>query len=63
MEQTFRENFLNNGEVGASFAVVHEGKLVVDLWGGYSDATICEPNLSKRIIITLDASELYFFYI
>ncbi|KHJ78608.1 hypothetical protein OESDEN_21769 [Oesophagostomum dentatum] len=38
VEDVFRENFSNGLEsAGASFAVYHNGKLVVDLWGGYAD--------------------------
>lgn len=31
----FRENFEDRGELGAACAVVHDGRLVVDLWGGH----------------------------
>ena len=37
IEDAFRLNFQQGQEIGASVAVVHEGKLVVDLWGGYMD--------------------------
>ena len=30
-------------EVGAGFCVVHQGKTVVDLWGGYKDIEFTEP--------------------
>ena len=33
----FKNNIENGEEVGASFAVFHEGKLVIDLYGGYRD--------------------------
>jgi len=33
----FRENFIAGCETGASLAVIHAGKTVVDLWGGFSD--------------------------
>ena len=33
----FVENFRERGEIGASLAVYLEGKLVIDLWGGYAD--------------------------
>jgi len=35
--EAFRENFRSQGEIGASVAVVLQGRLVVDLWGGYAD--------------------------
>jgi len=33
----FAENFAQRGELGASVAVVIEGEVVVDLWGGWAD--------------------------
>jgi CubicO group peptidase (beta-lactamase class C family) len=33
----FEKNFAKRGEVGAACAVYHEGRKVVDLWGGYRD--------------------------
>lgn len=34
----FERNFAERDELGASVCVVHEGRTVVDLWGGYADA-------------------------
>ncbi len=34
--EAMRKNFENHGEVGASVAVVHEGEMVVDIWGGHT---------------------------
>ncbi len=33
----FRANFVNGHEIGAACAIVRDGRLVVDLWGGYRD--------------------------
>jgi len=33
----FAENFASRGEVGAAFAAVRDGELIVDLWGGLQD--------------------------
>lgn len=33
----FRRNFAERGEVGAAVAAYHEGKKIVDLWGGHRD--------------------------
>lgn len=40
VEQQFRANLhdTDDGELGASLAVYHHGKLVVDIWGGYRDS-------------------------
>ena len=34
---TFRANFLERGEIGASLCITVEGETVVDLWGGWAD--------------------------
>ena len=39
----FERNFTDRGEVGAAFAVVHDGVPVVDLWGGLSDLDSGRP--------------------
>jgi CubicO group peptidase (beta-lactamase class C family) len=38
VREAFAANFTEPGEVGAAVAVVVEGRLVVDLWGGLADA-------------------------
>ena len=40
VREAFTENFRRFDEVGASLAVVVDGKPVVDLWGGYADAAL-----------------------
>ena len=35
--EEFAENFASRGEVGAAFAAVRDGELIVDLWGGIAD--------------------------
>ena len=37
VRQAFAENFAERGEVGAAVSIVHQGKMVVDLWGGHVD--------------------------
>ena len=39
----FRRNFAERKELGAACAVVRDGKLVVDLWGGYRDNKRTKP--------------------
>lgn len=39
----YKRNFLDLGEVGASFAAVHDGRMVVDLWGGLADRSTGRP--------------------
>ncbi len=39
----FRANFASGAEVGAAVCVYHQGKPVVDLWGGFADAAGTDP--------------------
>ena len=39
----FEGNFAERGEVGAACTVVHRGRLVVDLWGGFRDPVARVP--------------------
>jgi CubicO group peptidase (beta-lactamase class C family) len=39
----FQENFASRGEVGAAFAAVRDGELIVDLWGGVADPATGRP--------------------
>ncbi len=39
----FAKNFADGLETGASFAVMKDGELVVDLWGGHADAAGTKP--------------------
>lgn len=38
VRRAFEENFHARGELGAAFAVTHNGETVVDLWAGWADA-------------------------
>lgn len=37
VRSAFAANFATGGEVGASVSIVHQGEVVVDLWGGFAD--------------------------
>lgn len=43
LERAFESNFSERNEVGASLALVVDGKLVVDLWGGVKDPETGAP--------------------
>ncbi len=43
MREAFTENFASRGEVGAAVAVAVDGRLVVDLWGGWADGARTRP--------------------
>ena len=43
VKAAFEANFAKYADVGASVAITHEGKFVVDLWGGHLDAERTTP--------------------
>jgi CubicO group peptidase (beta-lactamase class C family) len=43
VEREFRRNFTERHELGASFAAVSDGEIVVDLWGGTADRSSHRP--------------------
>ncbi len=43
LREAFRGNFQQYDELGAALAVVLEGRLVVDLWGGFADRAKTRP--------------------
>ena len=49
VRDAFKENFTTNDELGASACVVHDGQVVVDLWGG-SSAPSGEPWQEDTIV-------------
>jgi len=48
--EAMRNNLLRNGDIGASVAVVHEGEMVVDIWGGYTDPAQTNPWQENTIV-------------
>lgn len=49
VRQAFAGNFSDHDEIGAGFAVVSDGELVVDLWGGHADAARTRPWLPGTV--------------
>ena len=43
LKDAFQQNFVDHAEVGASLAVMVDGKMVADLWGGHADAAGSRP--------------------
>ncbi|MEU0108871.1 serine hydrolase domain-containing protein [Streptomyces sp. NPDC006251] len=43
VREAFEENFRERGELGAAVTVIVGGRTVVDLWGGWADATRSRP--------------------
>jgi CubicO group peptidase (beta-lactamase class C family) len=50
VKDAFAQNFAKNGDVGATAAVVMDGELVVDLWGGHLDVAQAVPWKPDTII-------------
>ena len=50
VKDAFAANFREHGDVGASVAVVKDGELVVDLWGGHQDRERTVPWKNDTII-------------
>ena len=56
VRDAFIENFDKRGDVGASLAVMLDGRMVVDLWGGHMDA---EQTIGQRSVrVPLDVQGL-----
>lgn len=43
VRDAFEKNFKEDGDIGASFAVMRGGEVVADLWGGYADKARTRP--------------------
>jgi CubicO group peptidase (beta-lactamase class C family) len=57
LEQAFRENFTDHGEVGARVTVIQDGSTVVDRWGGFGDAERTSPWREDTLVCTMSVSK------
>ena len=57
VRDAFAENFSKHGEVGASLAVMVDGEIAVDLWGGHADATGARPWERDTIVNTFSTTK------
>jgi len=53
----FERNFARRGEVGAACAAYHQGRPVVDLWGGYRDARHRAPWEEDTLVLVFSATK------
>ena len=53
----FEKNFAERGEVGAACAVYHEGRKVVDLWGGYRDRETLASWEKDTLVLVFSATK------
>jgi CubicO group peptidase (beta-lactamase class C family) len=57
VREAFRENFQDQGEVGAGVAVVRGGEVVVDLWGGFADSARTRPWERDTVVTTYSTTK------
>ena len=57
VREAFAENFAARGEVGASFAVIWRGRVVVDLWGGEADPETGRPWEADTLSVIFSATK------
>lgn len=57
VREAFLQNFDRYGEVGASLAVMAEGKVVVDIWAGHADAARTRPWERDTIVNTFSTTK------
>jgi CubicO group peptidase (beta-lactamase class C family) len=57
VRETFRENLHSRRELGAACAVVHEGEVVVDLWGGYRDTARTDPWTADTLVLVFSTTK------
>lgn len=57
VRDAFAENFSKHGEVGASLAVMVDGEIAIDLWGGHADATGARPWERDTIVNTFSTTK------
>jgi CubicO group peptidase (beta-lactamase class C family) len=53
----FEKNFAQRGEVGAACAIYHEGRKVVDLWGGYRDRETLASWEEDTLVLVFSATK------
>ena len=53
----FEKNFAQRKEVGAACAVYHEGRKVVDLWGGYRDRVALASWEEDALVLVFSATK------
>lgn len=57
VKKEFVKNFTHRGEIGAVCAIYHEGKKVVDLWGGYRDYKRRLPWEEDTLVLVFSVSK------
>ena len=63
VEEAFLQNFRERNEVGASLAVIHEGRLVLDLWGGHAVSSRTREWNQDTIVNKVVKSQIIGFFV
>lgn len=58
VKEVFADHFKAGLEVGASFAVTIDGRLVIDIWGGYADAAKTRPWEKDTIVNVFSTTKI-----
>lgn len=58
LKEAFRANFDAGLELGASLALTHRGRRVVDLWGGHADAKRARPWQQDTIVNVFSTTKI-----
>lgn len=57
VRREFERNFAERDEVGASVCIFHDGRKVVDLWGGLADPTTGKPWIEDTISVVWSSTK------
>lgn len=57
VQEAFAANFARHDDVGASVAVILDGELAVDLWGGWTSRDKAEPWARDTIVATFSSTK------
>ena len=57
VREAFTQNFLGRGELGGACSVYHNGKKVVDLWGGVRNKTTGEPWEEDTMVVVYSTTK------
>jgi CubicO group peptidase (beta-lactamase class C family) len=55
--EAFRGNLLEDGDLGAAFAAVRGGEVVVDLWGGVADRETSDPWRKETLVLVFSGTK------
>ncbi len=57
VQAEFARNFAERGEIGAACTIYHQGKKVVDLWGGYRDKHTRAPWEEDTMVLVFSSTK------